>query len=55
MLRLSVGVGSVVIGMVAAAVVLAALHWALLPMLLAIALPKGWGRYVPRAVTTSRG
>ncbi|WAL99976.1 ATP-binding cassette domain-containing protein [Streptomyces sp. Je 1-369] len=43
MLRLSVGVGSVVIGMVAAAVVLAALHWALLPMLLAIALPKGWG------------
>nr|WP_086825118.1 ABC transporter ATP-binding protein [Streptomyces sp. NRRL B-24572] len=43
MLRLSVGVGSVVIGMAAAAVVLAALHWALLPMLLAIALPKGWG------------
>ncbi|MCP9985397.1 ABC transporter ATP-binding protein/permease [Streptomyces sudanensis] len=43
MLRLSVGVGNVVIGMVAAAVVLAALHWALLPMLLAIALPKGWG------------
>ncbi|MEW2391695.1 ABC transporter ATP-binding protein [Streptomyces venezuelae] len=43
MLRLSVGVGSVVIGMVAAAVVLAALHWTLLPMLLAIALPKGWG------------
>ncbi|WP_435857232.1 ATP-binding cassette domain-containing protein [Streptomyces longwoodensis] len=43
MLRLSVGVGNVVIGMAAAAVVLAALHWALLPMLLAIALPKGWG------------
>ncbi|MFZ4300277.1 ATP-binding cassette domain-containing protein [Streptomyces cinereoruber] len=43
MLRLSVGVGNVVIGMVAAAVVLAALHWTLLPMLLAIALPKGWG------------
>jgi ATP-binding cassette subfamily B protein len=43
MLRLSVGAGNVVIGMVAAAVVLAALHWALLPMLLAIALPKGWG------------
>ncbi len=43
MLRLSVGVGSVVIGMVAAAVVLTALHWALLPMLLAIAVPKGWG------------
>lgn len=43
MLRLSVGVGSVVIGMAAAAVVLASLHWALLPMLLAIALPKGWG------------
>nr|WP_234326174.1 ABC transporter ATP-binding protein [Streptomyces sp. NRRL S-337] len=43
MLRLSVGVGEVVIGMVAAAVVLASLHWALLPMLLAIALPKGWG------------
>ncbi|MFF6772712.1 ATP-binding cassette domain-containing protein [Streptomyces sp. NPDC012637] len=43
MLRLSVGVGSVVIGMVAAAVVLASLHWALLPMLLAVALPKGWG------------
>ncbi|MEU5896720.1 MULTISPECIES: ABC transporter ATP-binding protein [unclassified Streptomyces] len=43
MLRLSVGVGGVVIGMVAAAVVLAALHWALLPMLLAVALPKGWG------------
>lgn len=43
MLRLSVGVGSVVIGMAAAAVVLAALHWTLLPMLLAIALPKAWG------------
>jgi ATP-binding cassette subfamily B protein len=43
MLRLSVGVGNVFIGMVAAAVVLASLHWALLPMLLAIALPKGWG------------
>ncbi|MFI0232676.1 ABC transporter ATP-binding protein [Streptomyces sp. NPDC017086] len=43
MLRLSVGVGSVVIGMAAAAIVLASLHWALLPMLLAIALPKGWG------------
>lgn len=43
MLRLSVGVGNVLIGMAAAAVVLAALHWALLPMLLAIALPKGWG------------
>ncbi|MFE5513875.1 ATP-binding cassette domain-containing protein [Streptomyces sp. NPDC056529] len=43
MLRLSVGVGNVVIGMTAAAVVLAALHWTLLPMLLAIALPKGWG------------
>ncbi|MYR54884.1 ABC transporter ATP-binding protein, partial [Streptomyces sp. SID625] len=43
MLRLSVGAGNVVIGMAAAAVVLASLHWALLPMLLAIALPKGWG------------
>jgi ATP-binding cassette subfamily B protein len=43
MLRLSVGVGNVVIGMVAAAIVLASLHWALLPMLLAIARPKGWG------------
>ncbi|NYV73923.1 ABC transporter ATP-binding protein [Streptomyces sp. UH6] len=43
MLRLSVGVGGVVIGMVAAAIVLASLHWALLPMLLAVALPKGWG------------
>ncbi|MCN9243679.1 ABC transporter ATP-binding protein/permease [Streptomyces sp. RY43-2] len=43
MLRLSVGVGSVLIGMAAAAVVLASLHWTLLPMLLAIALPKGWG------------
>ncbi|MFF8789421.1 ATP-binding cassette domain-containing protein [Streptomyces sp. NPDC015125] len=43
MLGLSVGVAGVVIGMVAAAVVLASLHWALLPMLLAIALPKGWG------------
>ncbi|MEW2350893.1 ABC transporter ATP-binding protein [Streptomyces sp. NPDC006684] len=43
MLGLSVGVGNVMIGMAAAAVVLAALHWALLPMLLAIALPKGWG------------
>ncbi|WP_374109184.1 ATP-binding cassette domain-containing protein [Streptomyces sp. CC228A] len=43
MLRLSVGVGNVVIGMAAAAVVLASLHWVLLPMLLAIALPKGWG------------
>lgn len=43
MLRLSVGVGNVVIGMVAAALVLVLLHWALLPMLLAIALPKGWG------------
>jgi ATP-binding cassette subfamily B protein len=43
MLRLSVGVGNVLIGMGAAAVVLASLHWALLPMLVAIALPKGWG------------
>ncbi len=43
MLRLSVGVGNVLIGMAAAAAVLASLHWALLPMLLAIALPKGWG------------
>jgi ATP-binding cassette subfamily B protein len=43
MLRLSVGVGNVVISMAAAAVVLASLHWVLLPMLLAIALPKGWG------------
>ncbi|MGC0334318.1 ATP-binding cassette subfamily B protein [Streptomyces sp. SAI-170] len=43
MLRLSVGVGNVVIGMAAAAVVLASLHWALLPMLLAVAVPKGWG------------
>ncbi|MFF8652583.1 ATP-binding cassette domain-containing protein [Streptomyces huasconensis] len=43
MLRLSVGVGNVVIGMAAAAVVLASLHWVLLPMLLAIAWPKGWG------------
>ncbi|MCZ7434743.1 ATP-binding cassette domain-containing protein [Streptomyces sp. WMMC1477] len=43
MLRLSVGVGSVLIGIAAAAVVLVTLHWVLLPMLLAIALPKGWG------------
>ncbi|WP_228447458.1 ABC transporter ATP-binding protein [Streptomyces paludis] len=43
MLRQSVGVGNVLIGMVAAAVVLASLHPVLLPMLLAIALPKGWG------------
>ncbi len=43
MLRLSVGVGNVLISMVAAAVVLASLHPLLLPMLLAIALPKGWG------------
>ncbi|MFE3653598.1 ATP-binding cassette domain-containing protein [Streptomyces sp. NPDC059152] len=43
MLRLSVGVGNVVIGMLAAAVVLVSLHWALLPMLLAVAVPKGWG------------
>ncbi|WP_106409611.1 ABC transporter ATP-binding protein [Streptomyces odonnellii] len=43
MLRLSVGVGNVLIGMAAAAAVLASLHWVLLPMLLAIALPKGWG------------
>ncbi|MFI7104129.1 ATP-binding cassette domain-containing protein [Streptomyces sp. NPDC050161] len=43
MLRLSVGVVNVLIGMVAAAVVLASLHPVLLPMLLAIALPKGWG------------
>ncbi|MBV2352800.1 ABC transporter ATP-binding protein/permease [Streptomyces sp. J2-1] len=43
MLQLSVGVGNVLIGMVAAAVVLVSLHWVLLPMLLAIALPKGWG------------
>ncbi|MFE5594163.1 hypothetical protein [Streptomyces sp. NPDC056549] len=42
MLRLSVGVGNVVIGMAAAAVVLAALHRVLLPVPLAIALPKGW-------------
>ncbi|WP_413100139.1 ABC transporter ATP-binding protein [Streptomyces sp. Inha503] len=43
MLRLSVGVGNVLISLVAAAIVLASLHWALLPMLLAIALPRGWG------------
>ncbi|BBB02017.1 putative ABC transporter ATP-binding protein [Actinacidiphila reveromycinica] len=43
MLRLSVGVGNVVIGMAAAAAVLASLHWVLLPMLLAIAVPRGWG------------
>lgn len=43
MLSLSVGVANVVISMVAAAAVLASLHWALLPMLLVIALPKGWG------------
>lgn len=43
MLRLSVGVGGVVISMVAAAVVLVSLHWALLPMLLVVAVPKGWG------------
>ncbi|MEU2609006.1 ABC transporter ATP-binding protein [Streptomyces albus] len=43
MLSLSVGVANVVISLVAAAVVLASLHWALLPMLLVIALPKGWG------------
>ncbi|MFJ8922000.1 ATP-binding cassette domain-containing protein [Streptomyces sp. NPDC102415] len=43
MLMLSVGVGNVLISMVAAAVVLASLHWLLLPMLLVIALPKGWG------------
>ncbi|OKH98990.1 ABC transporter [Streptomyces sp. CB02923] len=43
MLGLSVGVANVLIGMVASAVVLALLHWALLPMLLTIALPKGWG------------
>ncbi|MER5985401.1 ABC transporter ATP-binding protein [Streptomyces sp. NPDC001787] len=43
MLGLSVGVGNVLIAMVAAAVVLASLHWMLLPMLLVIALPKGWG------------
>ncbi|MFF0048236.1 ABC transporter ATP-binding protein/permease [Streptomyces sp. NBC_01550] len=43
MLMLSVGVGNVLISMVAAAVVLASLHWMLLPMLLVIALPKGWG------------
>ncbi|MEU4965556.1 MULTISPECIES: ABC transporter ATP-binding protein [Streptomyces] len=43
MLSLSVSVANVVIGIVASAVVLASLHWALLPMLLVIALPKGWG------------
>ncbi|MFH8886111.1 ATP-binding cassette domain-containing protein [Streptomyces californicus] len=43
MLRLSVGVGNVLLGMVAAAAVLVSLHWLLLPMLLLIALPKGWG------------
>ncbi|WP_328321293.1 ABC transporter ATP-binding protein [Streptomyces sp. NBC_00388] len=43
MLMLSVGVGNVLISMVAAAAVLASLHWMLLPMLLVIALPKGWG------------
>ncbi|MGW3765367.1 ABC transporter ATP-binding protein [Streptomyces sp. NPDC005131] len=43
MLMLSVGVGNVLISMLAAAVVLASLHWMLLPMLLVIALPKGWG------------
>ncbi|MFF8618200.1 ABC transporter ATP-binding protein [Streptomyces sp. NPDC015350] len=43
MLMLSVGVNNVLIAMAAAAVVLASLHWLLLPMLLVIALPKGWG------------
>ncbi|MBU7598949.1 ABC transporter ATP-binding protein/permease [Streptomyces sp. P38-E01] len=43
MLGLSVGVANVLISMIAAAVVLASLHPALLPMLLVIALPKGWG------------
>jgi ATP-binding cassette, subfamily B, bacterial len=43
MLGLSVGVANVLIGMVASAVVLASLHPLLLPMLLTIALPKGWG------------
>lgn len=43
MLSLSVGVANVLISMVAAGVVLASLHPALLPMLLVIALPKGWG------------
>ncbi|WP_413804647.1 hypothetical protein [Streptomyces sp. OE57] len=42
MLRLSVGVENVLISLVAA-IVLASPHWTLLPMLLAIALPKGWG------------
>ena len=54
MLGLAVGVSGVVIGVVAAAVVLASLHWALLPMLLAIALPKGWGPCGPPDANTSR-
>ncbi|MFE9384671.1 ABC transporter ATP-binding protein [Streptomyces sp. NPDC007025] len=56
MLSLSVGASNVVIGMVAAAVVLASLHWALLPMLLAIALPKAWGavRSARREYTSRR-
>ncbi|MFD5000338.1 ABC transporter ATP-binding protein [Streptomyces buecherae] len=49
MLGLSVGITGVLISMVASAVVLASLHWALLPMLLAIAVPRGWG-----AVRTAR-
>lgn len=43
MLGLSVGIANALIGMVAAGAVLAALHPLLLPTLLGVALPKGWG------------
>lgn len=56
MLGLSVGIANALIGMIAAGAVLAALHPLLLPTLLGVALPKGWGavRSARREYTSRR-
>ncbi|MDJ1136431.1 ABC transporter ATP-binding protein [Streptomyces iconiensis] len=56
MLGLSVGIANALIGMVAAGTVLASLHPLLLPTLLGVALPKGWGavRSARREYTSRR-
>ncbi|MET7685321.1 hypothetical protein [Streptomyces sp. NPDC005423] len=53
MLRLSVGVGNVVIGMAAAAVVLVSLHWRCCPCCWPSPCPRDGEPSAPRAATTS--
>lgn len=43
MISLAITVGNALIGLVAAGAVLLTLHWALLPLLVLITVPKGWG------------